>query len=166
MGGENWSEHFILFYILISWIKQLGTDICMRKYTKWQHWSISTIILFHLVKQHRHQYQLFSFSPIFSSLKVNNSAFLRELFIKKNKLKVMEFSIQIFPPPPNPNPLRWKKNIFLPQFFLWLYDQIWRELWRKIWYLLLLKCLEPKSLSQKVQLTAVISALTPPVMKN
>ena len=63
-----------------------------------------------------------------------------------------------------------KKPFFFHNFFLCLYNvydhQIWRELWRKNWYLLLLKCLEPKSWSQKVRLTAVISALTPPVMKN
>ena len=58
----------------------------------------------------------------------------------------------------------------ITQFFLCLYylynHQIWRELWWKNWYLLLLKCLEPKNWSQKVRLTAVIFALTPPVMKN
>ena len=63
-----------------------------------------------------------------------------------------------------------KKNSKITPFFLCLYylytHQIWRELWRKKWYLLLLKCFWWKSGSQKVWLTAGISTLTPPIMKN
>ena len=40
---------------------------------------------------------------------------VREGF-NKETLKVMEFSIQILPPPP-----RWKQNIYFSQFFLCLY---------------------------------------------
>ena len=65
---------------------------------------------------------------------------------------------------------RWiKKNqnytIFLCLYYLYTH-QFWRELWRNKWYLLLLKCFWWKSGSQKVWLTAGISTLTPPIMKN
>ena len=87
--------------------------------------------------------------------------YIREGFNKKN-IK----SYDIFHPNLPPPPLWWNKNIFFHNFFLCLYyvyyHQSWRELWRKNSYLLHLKCLEPKSWSQKVWLTAVISALTPP----
>ena len=106
-------------------------------------------------------------SPPFLEMLCNPS-WLGKVSIKIT-LEVMEFSIQILPPPP-PLPFDGKKTFIFHNFFSCLYyvyyHPIWQERWRKNCYLLLLKCLEPKSWSQKVRLTAVMSALTPPVMKH
>ena len=58
-----------------------------------------------------------------------------------------------------------KSTIFVCLYYLYNH-QIWRELWRKNWYLLLLKCFLGESGSEKVRLTAGISTLTPPIIKN
>ena len=76
----------------------------------------------------------------------------------QNKIKSYRIFHPNFTPPPPP--FDGKKTFFFHNILLCLYyvyyHQIWRELWRKNCYLLFLKCLEPKSWSQKIRQTAVI----------
>jgi len=94
----------------------------------------------------------------------SNISILGKVTIKK--IKSYGIVHQIF----TPTPLLWKKAFVFHNFVLCLYysynHQIWREPQRKNLYLLLLKCLEQKSGSWKVWLTAGIFTLTPPLNKR
>ena len=70
-------------------------------------------------------------------------------------------------PNPLPLPFWWKTYFFSIFFYVFIMFIInkFGENFEENWYLFLLKYLEPKSWSEKVRLTAVNSALTPPVWK-